>query len=244
MAANNAINNNAVTLTGPSYVGVNYATGYVNVNSGSNTIVYTCPSDKRAYPLSCMIRNPTGGAINCLFYLRTGGVDYLLTQTITINANTSLGENSANTTNNQRCLSIILEPGESIVVNGNGLNVFLAMFEYANSVPVFSSKSFLGATSNTIYTVPANKKALCGVNSITQQPIGMKNVGVTANAYAIPSGGSVNAIYNLGTSTSSNFSIFAMPQGGQFVLNSGDFILITLSVASSSIAWVNVWEFS
>lgn len=248
MAANNAINNQAYSLLGPSYVGVNYATAYVNINSGSNTIIYTCPAGKRAYPLSFVIRNPTGSTINYLTYLRTGGVDYQIygTAVSTLAANTTQAISQLSTNNFGFALSYILEAGESIVFNGNGLNVFITMFEYANNVPVFSSRSFLGSTTNVIYTVPANKKARIGVNSIVQNGIFYRNNGgaSTATCYAVPSGGSPGSTNQYGTTTTSFAApqYFNQAQGSQLVLNSGDFIQINLTAAISGVAWANVWE--
>lgn len=244
MAGNNAINNNAISLLGPSFVGVNYATGYVNINSGSNTIVYTCPTGKRAYALSCMVRNPTGSPIDAIAYLRSGGVDYQLIQTLSISANSSLGEQSFSTAGWQG-LSIVLDAGESIVFNGNGLNIFMTMYEYANNVPVFSAKSLtLPSSTNVLYTVPANKSARIGINSISMPGIYYKNNGSarTATAYVVPSGGSAGSTNQYGTTTSLNLSVFNANQGSAFTLDAGDFIQINVTVTGNAVSWVNVWE--
>lgn len=249
MAANNAINNNAVSWLGPSYVGVNYVKVYQNISSGSNVVLYTCPSGKRAYATNVMVHNSTAGTITGLFYIRVSGVDYQLGLGNAISANSSVG-NSVSSGNGWNEVNIILEPNESLVFNGNGLNVFMTMFEYSDNVPVFTKKIINSAnTDNTLYTVPANKISMLGVQTTHKNAVNWYNAGATATAtcYFVDSGNSPSASYIVGTGSSpaflmlSSIGISSYLQGSA-VLTAGDFVQVNLSAVRNGIMWANIWE--
>lgn len=251
MAGNNAINNEAYSLLGPSYVGVNYVNGYSNINSGSNTIIYTCPAGKRAYPVSVAVHNSTAGSINGRFFIRVSGVDYALGPSRNIVANSTRSGSSAIAAGGWWETMIILEANESLVFNGNGLNVFVTMFEYANNVPVFTSKIINSANANNlVYTVPVNKVAMIGINGILGNGFFWYNTGAatTATAYIVNSGGSPGATNTISVNHNGTGPSLLMTDTSSSSihnlcsLSSGDFLQLNLVAARNGIIWANIWE--
>lgn len=250
MAGNNAINNNAISFLGPSYIGVNYVNAYQNITSGSNTVMYTCPDGKRAYATSVMVHNPTAGPVSGTFYIRVSGVDYQIGPARSIAAEASIGGSAASSSGGWWETSIILEANESLVFNGNGLNVFMTILEYANNVPVFTSKIIDSANANnTIYTVPANKISLIGIQASVRNGVFWYNTGAaaTANCYFVDSGGAAGATNAVGSGTGTGPSMLASSGltnniHGVAVLSAGDFVQVNLNGVRNGIIWANVWE--
>lgn len=230
-----------IRLTGVSYPEVIAPA----LNTGDNDL-YTVPSGKRALFLSAASYNTSAGNITLYYTVKVGGTYYRLVanSTITTASGTAISQ-----------IGYIAEAGETIAVNSatnNGLNVFLTIVEFDNTCPVFSQKLLaLANGDNTLYTVPASKKAvfldinliaLTTNNSGSFFYVNSSGGARTIQWSVVESGQSLGSGYLISASTNVNDASRAN-LGGRPSLKAGDFVNINTNAATATqIAWVSVME--
>ena len=230
-----------IRLTGVSYQEVIAPA----LNTGDNDL-YTVPSGKRALFQGISLYNSSAGNITFYPTVKVSGTYYRLATSVT--ANTGVGATSSG-------IGYIAEAGETLAVNtatNNGANVFCTVVVFDNTCPVYSAKLLaLANGNNTIYTVPASKKAaLLDANMIaiaTSATSGIFYVNSSGGARSVQvsfveSGQSLGTGYLAGPATSVN-DITRSNLGWRPTLAAGDFVNINTNAATATqIAWVSTME--
>ena len=215
------------------------------LNTGDNDL-YTVPAGKRAIFQGLNLYNTSVGNIVWYPTVKVGGTYYRLTSNNTTNT-VSNGATAA--------ISYIAEAGEILAINtatNNGANVFATVVVFDNTCPVYSAKLLaLANGNNTIYTVPASKKAaLLDANMIaiaTSATSGIFYVNSSGGARSVQvsfveSGQSLGTGYLAGPATSVN-DITRSNLGWRPTLAAGDFVNINTNAATATqIAWVSTME--
>jgi len=200
---------------------------FEDLASGNNDL-YTVPAGKKAVVLEPhRLYNNTGGSVSSYSQIKISGTYYRLGLAISQGANSG-----GNVTFNN---SIVLNAGESYSINtgSTGQSVFVSIVEFSDAVPVKRIGSFaLASGDNTIYTVPANKKAALitfsspGLNAgASTRMVNTSGGSVTYTPYSIESGQAKAAKYQneaaaaVGNNAQSTISF--SPQ-----LSDGDYLLI------------------
>jgi hypothetical protein len=230
----------ALTLPGATFKRV--ITG--NVASG-DVDLYTGATGKRTLIASMAVFNPTAGPISFNPEVKLSGTYYRLQN---VSTNAPAGQSAQD---NQAFFPFVLEAGDIISINTSalGLNVFLKMIEYPSSYRVYSPRlTSFAASTNTLYTVPANSSAsILGGWSTVPSGTGYCNVtnqtGVTVTyaVHVVPSGNSP------GSTNQADGQAMTTLHGNQYecfqTITAGDFIDITsTSATAGQFAWVTVAE--
>lgn len=234
---------NGLPLTGASFPAArSYATASGDVD------VYTAPSLKRALVLSAGGYNTTGGTLNWFPQIKSGGNYYRMATSAAV----VLHNSAANTP-----VGIVLEPGESISVNtdGVGMNYTFSVIQFDSTSPLRTAKLLGPATgNNTLYTVPAAKTAwvLGGTGltwNVTSALTFVSDAGGTRAFLmcSVASGGvttcaadSANEINKGSSAASTRTSAISVPM----TLNTADFVVVNVDTgAATQIVWINVLEF-
>jgi hypothetical protein len=211
--------------------------------------VYTAPASTRAWAFNGVIFNE--GAANCTYYfeLKVSGVYYRLGGNVV----------AGTLTPSQVGPGLILEPGDSFGINlvscvatGGPLHWIGRVIEYPSSYAIHTAR-FLGnmvVGDNTIYTVPAGKKAwLMDANGFPSSGAG--SVGLQTNESGAPSTTKINIVPSGGTPgvTNQESTSTAVADGslrsilGQVVMSAGDFISVNATGAGKQSAFVHVIEY-
>ncbi len=229
MAIQNSVNQFLTMVSGAiSLPGVKYARANVNSSINGNNDSYTVPTGKRALVLFSNFRSQSASTATLIQNWKISGTYY----------NTTFSAISLTTgavANDTADGGFVMEAGESISYNSNQttINIFTQIVEFDNTAALKTVKT-IGATNGdqTIYTVPAGKKAI--LVSGNGQPLGSGNQGffisnnsggsITSNIYLVPSGGS-KGTSNLfrGSISTANGAATRLNCGA--VLSAGDFIV-------------------
>ncbi len=216
-----------------------------NLSTG-NTDIYTCPTGKRAY-IGNVVRayNPSAGSITYFTQIKVSGTYYRIGASATLTTGTGGSSGAPSSV-------IVLEAGESLSINTattSGLNVAYDVFEYSNTVPLYTSKILaLSNGSNTLYTVPLGKSAVTmGSTGIALSTLSLtvcNNSGGSLNyiVYNVPSGGSAGSTNQLYPSTAIADDVATTFNVGP-TLETGDFIVVNTSAGTATqTAWITVFE--
>ena len=216
---------------------------FSNCGSG-NVDLYTVPSDKKllvSYQLN--FYNNTAGSLDIYLAIKVSGTYYKISNTSTIAANTSAGA--------QLPSVIVLNAGETIAVvtTGAGINVALQLHEFSDTEKIKTERILsLANGDNTLYTVPANKKAiiLSNTNYITGNPgtISVSNYSGgtrTLKFYSVKSGNAISDSYKIAGNTSISNNATGSGNVNQS-LTDGDFLALNTNAASNQVAWVTLFE--
>jgi hypothetical protein len=230
-------------LTPLIYNSVPVSSFFSNCGSG-NVDLYTVPSDKKllvSYQLN--FYNNTAGPLDIYLAIKVSGTYYKISNTSTIAANTSAGA--------QLPSVIVLNAGETIAVvtTGAGINVALQLHEFSDTEKIKTERILsLANGDNTLYTVPANKKAiiLSTTNYITGNPgtISVSNYSGgtrTLKFYSVKSGNAISDSYKIAGNTSISNNATGSGNVNQS-LTEGDFLALNTNAASNQIAWVTLFE--
>lgn len=261
MAANNAINNQAFSIMGVPFIGVNFVTLYGSLTTSPSGTIYTVPTGKKAILYQYMYRNTSGVSQRLNTRYTIGGSSYDTAQLINLSNNASRGERPTKADGGNIYIwnpgIMVMNAGESfeiIGVTASSVQYFLTMMEFADNVPFKSVRNLnLNSSPVTLYTVPAGKKALFGVQTVetggflwttgaggasrtrTVNLVNSGDVVATTNELSRwTGGGNTYNIYNLGQSENQNYG---------FCLTAGDSVVLTQTVTSGT-NWVslNVYE--
>lgn len=238
-----------ICLPNVKYSRVNFIAG----TTGNNDI-YTAPAGRRALVMFSNMINQNSSTSTCNPAWKISGTYYnMAANASTIPSNVAVGVGVLIDTSD---CGFVLEPAETLAWNCQRINVsvYTSIIEFDNSGPVtLKTAKIIGLTTgnNTVYTVPAGKKAI--IFSGNGLPFSATNnggiwvsVGTTTltggTINLVPSGGSVstaNQIY--GGTFFSNATVNVKCQA---VLQSGDFINVTSGITDATcLAAVNVLEF-
>lgn len=230
-------------LTPLIYNSVPVSSFFSNCGSG-NIDLYTVPSGKKllvSYQLN--FYNNTAGSLDIYLAIKVSGTYYKISNTSTIAANTSAGA--------QLPSVIVLNAGETIAVvtTGAGVNVALQLHEFSDTEKIKTERILsLASGDNTLYTVPANKKAiiLSTTNYITGNPgtISVSNYSGgtrTLKFYSVKSGNAISDSYKIAGNTSISNNATGSGNVNQS-LTDGDFLALNTNAASNQVAWVTLFE--
>lgn len=245
MAFNNATNNNNYTWYGPSFVGVKYTTVSQYITSTGDTTLYTVPSDKRVIVGSISVINKDAVNTNTIYFkVNVSSTDYQITGSTSVAASGTLDSGNM--------LSMVFEPGDILKINNTrNTLVNLAIMEYAKEIPLYSPRVLsISTTDTTLYTVPANKKAMVCYplrTNVTAYYLNLSGSNKNITCNFVNSGGSISTNNQfLPSKLVPNNSLLGTIPGAESAfasLSAGDFVNITVSATTATqTAWVTVYE--
>ncbi len=218
--------------------------------TGSNQTIYTVPTGRRAFLMTCVLSNNSGVSTAINQVITTGGatITYAPLPASLANAAVTILNNSNNPIP-------VLEAGDTFAVNTTQqpIGVYISVLEFDTSSNLKSVKKtgswIVG--DNTIYTVPGGKTGvvLTGGLSGTSGYAGFGYVNVTGSTDTIkfnlvPNGGSVSTANlikaSLGVGAGGGN---ALNTGSVILMSAGDFFSInTTSAADTQLGYVTVME--
>lgn len=216
-----------------------------------DTDLYTVPLNKKCIIFGGTTTSfgtffNTGNTVNFFPEIKINGVYYRLKSTTTIGIGGQIIQDFVRGT-------IILNAGESISINvatNAGLNMWAAGIEFASTVTTIKTARILNLVNgdNTIYTVPANKSAVC-VSPF--QPAGIGGALCITNAsggsltytpYLVPAGG-VSAQSNQFSVLSSISNGATSSYAWHGTMKTGDSIVLNTSSGNTGqTVWTTVFE--
>jgi hypothetical protein len=217
---------------------------YASNQSTGDHSLFTVPAGKKAVCIAS-VHNTSVGNIGCTPKMSfDGGVTYIQTNGATTPA--------ANGTSNGITWEYVGAAGDVFgltTATNNGANIFgiAYVFDASSVIKTVKLTSFTDG-NNTLYTVPAGKKAFTpfgyGVlltGSANASAMYAITTGATTVKFNIvQSGGSVGSTNQVSTA-----SISSIGGPASFIaMNAGDFINVNTTAASTSLAWVTVVEYT
>jgi len=234
-------------MSGLSFSGDVFGYDLLNL-SQTTTDIHTVSSGKRAYIGAAIFSNYNGaGNVLYNFAIKISGTSYRVT------AATNLANGSSVVPS---LPDIILEAGETfqiVTATNNGLGAWFKIIEFDANIPTYSSRVLSPASGdNTIYTCPANTKAvtvsgfapyLWDQQASSTIKFANNTAGaLTAKWYVVPSGGAAGTTNKVIADSSVTNATTGSVQANM-IMAAGDFVVVNLSGdAANSPIWVTVSE--
>jgi hypothetical protein len=217
-----------------------------NLASGTNDI-FTVPSGYRADILSFNVGTTNTAGGNGNLYVKTNGNYYILNVTAaayTTNATAGINTSAG---------GFIFNEGETVAINNTttGLNAVTTLLLSPNSYPIRVIKNYsLSAGDNTVYTVPAGRKAitlawsgwLLAGGSINGLYINNSGSTRSITFHVVPSGGSADDGNIFGSTTVLNGAQKTVSLAS--ILQPGDSVVLNTDVATATQTfWMSFLEY-
>ena len=214
--------------------GGTYNTYTYKFSSGSTQTLFTCPSSTKAIMVAAYFYNEALSSRSIQLFWNRSGTDYALDNSSNVSSNDlqNFGGN----------LYPLLKVGDLIKATSDGadINVTIVVFEFSDTAPINDFLVTTFASSGTLYTCPANKRAILLNQFILNNNGQIKIYNSTGSSldiyiYRVPSGQNIDQNYMIGRQTgisnNNSNSINAI-----MYLNEGDTIQYEASVTGSGYA--------
>lgn len=230
----------------PTPPGAEYLRVFQALLSLGDNDLYTVPAGKRVFVLLNTFYNTTANPRIARTEVKIGGTYYAISQATTVNANVAAAATVP--------LQPILEAGDILAINTDGgaaLNTEFRLLQFDNTFGLKTARLLsLASGNNTVYTVPAGKKAwpfnTNPNNSLNgDAAIGYVNRSTAARAIAsffVPSGQSAIQLATVGAQADGTIGI--ANRCAPSLMTAGDAAVISTNSANAEqTAWLNVYEF-